>query len=61
MVIDKDCDWFIDYNDEIFADNNLPVGTIIIPSFLYHNGSAVDSRSILKNTVQKTKQEKKRK
>ena len=57
MVIDKDCDWFIDYNDEIFADNNLPVGTIIIPSFLYHNGSAVDSRSILKNTVQKTKQE----
>lgn len=57
MVIDKECDWFIDYNEELFEDNNLPVGTIIIPSFLYHNGSPVDSRSILKNTAQKTKQE----
>ena len=57
MVIDKECDWFIDYNEELFDDNNEPIGTIIIPSFLYHNGSAVDSRSILKNTVQKTKQE----
>lgn len=54
MVVDKECDWFIDYNNYLMdEETNKPVGTLIIPSFLYHNGEAVDSRSILR-TAEKT-------
>lgn len=50
MVVDKECDWFIDYNNYLIdEETNKPVGTIIIPSFLYHGGKPVDSRSILKS------------
>lgn len=50
MIVDKDCDWFIDYNNNLIdEETNRPVGTLIIPSFLYHGGEAVDSRSILKS------------
>lgn len=49
MIVDVDCDWFIDYNYNLVdEDTNKYVGTIIIPCFLEHNGVRVDSRSILK-------------
>ncbi|TJX14526.1 glutamine synthetase [Tissierella creatinini] len=52
LKADLNCNWFIDYNYEnIDEDTNLPVGTIKIPSFLYHDGVAVDSRHILLNAV----------
>ena len=58
MVVDRECDWFIDYNEDLFDENtNLPIGTLMIPAFLYHNGKPVDSRSILKLSSSKTKQE----
>lgn len=50
MIVDKECDWFIDYNNSLIdEETSKPIGTIIIPSFLYHGGEAVDSRSILKS------------
>ncbi|KYH34977.1 glutamine synthetase [Clostridium tepidiprofundi DSM 19306] len=52
MVPDVDCNWFIDYNYEnIDPKTNNPIGTLKIPCFLYHNNNAVDSRSILKNSI----------
>jgi len=52
IVADLESNWFVDYNFE-FLDSTLgkPVGTLRIPSFLYHSGKAVDSRSILKRAV----------
>lgn len=58
MVVDKECDWFIDYNDYLFdEETDKPIGTIIIPSFLYHGGNPVDSRSILKAAEKTFKEE----
>lgn len=58
MVVDKECDWFIDYNNYLMdEETNKPVGTLIIPAFLYHNGVAVDSRSILKLAEKTFKEE----
>lgn len=49
---DLNCSWFIDYNYEnIHPETGLPVGTLKIPAFLYHDGEAVDSRHILLNAV----------
>lgn len=52
IVADLDVNWFVDYNYE-FTDEETqkPVGTLRIPSFLYHEGKAVDSRCILKNSI----------
>jgi len=58
MVVDKNCDWFIDYNESLCdEETGKPIGTIIIPSFLYHGGNAVDSRSILKSAEKTFKEE----
>lgn len=58
IVVDKECDWFIDYNENLIDEiTGKPIGTIIIPSFLYHNGEAVDSRSILKSAEKIFKEE----
>jgi len=58
MVVDKNCDWFIDYNDYLSdEETGKPIGTIVIPSFLYHGGKAVDSRSILKSAEKTFKEE----
>ena len=52
MKADLNCNWFIDYNYEnIDEETGLPVGTLKIPCFLFHEGIAVDSRSILLNAV----------
>ncbi len=58
MIVDTECDWFIDYNEDLLdEETNIPVATLIIPAFLYHNGKPVDSRSILKLSSSQTKQE----
>ena len=53
MIADLDCNWFIDYNYD-FIDPILkkPIGTLRIPCFLYHDNQAVDSRNILKKSIQ---------
>ncbi|MEK6263675.1 MAG: glutamine synthetase [Clostridium sp.] len=53
MLADLDCNWFIDYNYEnIDPETELPIGTLKIPCFLLHNDIPVDSRSILKKSVE---------
>lgn len=52
IVIDKNCNWFIDYNfDNIDKVTGKPIGTLRIPSFLVHNGKYIDSRSILNRSL----------
>lgn len=52
IVADLDSNWFVDYNFEhIDSAIDKPVGTLRIPSFLYHNEKAVDSRSVLKRAI----------
>lgn len=48
MAVDLDVDWVIDYN--YYFAGEYPIGTILIPSYLYHNNKPVDSRSILETT-----------
>ncbi len=48
MVVDLDANWVVDYNYYFMGE--YPIGTILIPSYLYHNNTPVDSRSILKTT-----------
>ena len=53
LVPDPDVVWYIDYNYEhIDMKTGLPVGTLRIPSYLYHNGEAVCSRSVLKRSAE---------
>ena len=53
MLADLDCNWFVDYNYEnIDPETQLPIGTLKIPCFLLHNDIPVDSRSILKKSVE---------
>ena len=44
-----DVNWYVDYNfAHIDADTKLPIGTLRIPSFLYHNkNTRVGSRAVL--------------
>ena len=52
MVADLNCKWFVDYNyDFIDPSTNKPVGTLRIPSFLFHDNKAVDSRHILSSAI----------
>lgn len=52
LVVDKTVNWFVDYNFEHFdAATGRMIGTLRIPCYLLHNGNYVDSRSILKNTL----------
>ena len=52
MIADLDCKWFVDYNyDFIDPLTNRPVRTLRIPCFLIHEDKAVDSRHILKNSI----------
>jgi glutamine synthetase len=53
LVTDPAANWIVDYNQEFMdAETGLPVGTLRIPSFLSHRGRLVDSRSVLKKTVE---------
>ena len=52
LIIDLDCNWYIDYCDELFEnDTGKNIGTLVIPAFIKHNEDFVDSRSILKNSA----------
>lgn len=49
---DPGVNWFVDYNDgNIDPETGKTVGTLRIPSFLRHATGYIDSRSILKNTL----------
>lgn len=53
IVPDRNVKWLVDYN-YTYSNNqgvNEPLGTLLIPSFLVHDGELVCSRSILKNAV----------
>lgn len=53
MVTDLNTNWFVDYNFEHFDEKTgKNVGTLRIPCFLLHNDVFVDSRSILKNSLE---------
>lgn len=52
MPIDRSVNWFVDYNlENIDYETGKPIGTLRIPASLIHDGNAVDSRSILANTI----------
>jgi len=56
MLADVDCNWYIDYNYEnIDPETDLPIGTLKIPCVLLHDKIPVDSRSILKRSVESFK------
>jgi len=49
LIPDMDVNWLVDYNhSHIHPETKRPVGTLLIPSNLKHDGQFVDSRSILK-------------
>nr|WP_152749620.1 glutamine synthetase [Clostridium estertheticum] len=53
MLADADCNWYIDYNYEnIDPETQLPIGTLKVPCTLLHDKIPVDSRSILKRSVE---------
>lgn len=53
MVADPDVNWYVDYNFENIDDETgKPIGTLRIPCFLIHEGKAVDSRNILKRSIE---------
>lgn len=53
MVADPNANWIVDYNFENIDDETgKPVGTLRIPCFLIHEGKAVDSRHILKSSIE---------
>ncbi|MCT8977518.1 glutamine synthetase [Clostridium sp. CX1] len=57
MLADTDVNWFIEYNYEhIDPQTGNPIGTLRIPCFLYHENKAVDSRYILKRSIEHFKE-----
>ncbi len=57
MPIDPSVNWFVDYNMESYdEDLEKPIGTLRIPAALIHEGKAVDSRSVLAETLTYVKQ-----
>jgi len=58
ILADRDANWIVDYNwQNIDPKTGRPVGSLRIPSFLRHNGRFVDSRSILKTSLDYVKNE----
>jgi glutamine synthetase len=53
LIADPGVRWYIDYNYEnMDSDRLFPVGTLRIPSFLKHRERFIDSRAILKRTME---------
>jgi glutamine synthetase len=53
LITDPGVRWYVDYNYEHTDEaRDLPVGTLRIPSFLKHRDRLIDSRAILKQTVE---------
>jgi glutamine synthetase len=58
FIADPSVNWFVDYNYEhVNPKTDTPIGTLRIPSFLIHNGHKVDSRSVLAQTLNRSKEE----
>ncbi len=58
MPVDASVNWFIDYNFEHYdEETEKPIGTLRIPAFLIHEGKRVDSRAVLKDTLDYVKKE----
>ena len=55
IVPDAEVNWYVEYNyDNKDYETGLPTGTLIIPSFLRHNGDmTADSRFYLKSSLEK--------
>ncbi len=51
LLPDPDVKWLVDYNRSNLHDNGQPVGTLIIPAYLVHDGKRVGSRSIVSRAV----------
>ncbi len=52
LIPDLEVNWFVDYNYDLDDEaTGLPVGTLRIPSFLEYKGDYVDSRAVLKRSV----------
>ena len=52
MVADLSVNWFVDYNlEHVDPETGKLVGTLRVPCFLKHNGEFVDSRYLLKKTL----------
>lgn len=57
LIPDKNSTWYVDYNYENIDEvTHLPVGTLRIWSFLLHNNTFIDSRSILASSTKKFKE-----
>jgi len=53
MLADLNVNWYIDYNNELIdPETDKPVGTLRIPCFLYHENIPVDSRHILRKSIE---------
>lgn len=53
LIPDRTVKWIVDYNiSHRDTKTGRPVGTLVIPAFLHHNGIPVCSRAILKNSTQ---------
>lgn len=56
LIPDKEAIWYVDYNYEnIDIETSLPTGTLRIWSFLRHNGEYIDSRYILRKSLNELK------
>lgn len=52
LIPDLSVKWIVDYNmSHRDPETQKPVGTLVIPAYLYHDGIAVCSRSILKRST----------
>jgi glutamine synthetase len=57
LLPDKNVRWFIDYNYDLLDPlSSLPVGTLVIPAFLCHEDKLVCSRSVLKRSATRLKE-----
>ncbi|CDI48214.1 glutamine synthetase [Clostridium tetani] len=58
MIADLDVNWFIDYNYEhIDKKTDKPIGTLRIPCYFYHDNKPIDSRYLLKSSIEFFKKE----
>ncbi len=51
IIPDRDVKWVVDYSRTYCDDNNKNIGTLLVPSFLVHDGIRVGSRGVLYRAV----------
>lgn len=51
LIPDTTVKWLVDYNWNYLDESGKPVGTLLIPAYLVHDGKEVCSRSVLKNAT----------